>query len=59
MLAGPALIEGVERTNAVIVCPNQQTGFIPYVMDVDRERNCYSCEGFGHLVQNCRRQIMG
>jgi len=21
-----------------------------YAMDVDRERNCYSCRGFGHLV---------
>ena len=32
----------------------------PYAMDVDRERNRYSCRGFGHLAQNCRSQrIMG
>jgi len=29
-------------------------------MDVDRGKNYYSCGGFGHLAQNCRRQgIMG
>jgi len=28
----------------------------PYVIDVDRKRNCYSCGGFGHLVWNCRNQ---
>jgi len=26
---------------------------------MDRRRNCYSCGRFGHLVWNCRRQIMG
>ena len=25
-------------------------------MKVDKRRNCYSCGGFGHLVQNCRNQ---
>jgi len=31
-----------------------------YATDMDRERNCYSCGGFGHLVQNCRRwRIVG
>ena len=25
-----------------------------YVMDVDREKNCYNCRGFGHLAQNYR-----
>jgi len=24
--------------------------YSPYIIDVDRERNCYSCGGFGHLV---------
>ena len=36
--AEPALIEEVERTNAVIVHPNQRAGFAqcnPYTMDVD------------------------
>jgi len=28
-------------------------------MEVDRERNYYNCREFGHLAQNCRRQIMG
>ena len=28
-------------------------------MNVDRGRNCYSCEELGHLVWNCRRQIIG
>jgi len=30
-------------------------------MKVDRSnRNCYSCEGFGHLARNCRsRRIEG
>jgi len=27
-----------------------------YVMVLDRERNCYSCREFGHLVRNCRNQ---
>ena len=32
----------------------------PYMIDVNRERNCYSCGEFGHLAWNCRRQeIMG
>ena len=30
-----------------------------YAMEVNRERNCYSCGGFGHLAQNCKKQIMG
>jgi len=51
----------VERTNVVIVCPTQRTELAQcnlYAMDIDRGRNCYSCEGFGHLVQNCRKQII-
>ena len=27
---------------------------------MNKERNCYSCEGFGHLTQNCKKwRIMG
>ena len=28
----------------------------PYVMEVDRGRNCYVCRGFGHIVCHCRNQ---
>ncbi len=28
----------------------------PYVMEVDRERNCYTCRGFGHMARNCRNR---
>ena len=54
-------MEGVERTNAIIVCSNQEVVFIqcnPYAMNVNRGRNCYSRGGFDYLAQNCRKQIM-
>jgi len=55
-------MERVERTNTIMV--NQQSEFVLrydlYAIDVNRERNCYSCEGFGHLERNCRnREIVG
>ena len=60
MLAGPVLIEGVERTNAVMVCLNQQAGFVlhnSYAMDIDGgNQNYYNCRGFGHLARNCRNR---
>jgi len=28
----------------------------PYVIEIDRKRNCYSCKRFGHLTRNCRNQ---
>jgi len=62
---GPAPMEGVERTNAMMARPQQQgAGFSqrnPYAMDVDRRenRNCYTCGGFGHLVRNCRNRGIG
>ena len=61
---GPALMEGVERTNVAIANSQQRAGFSqknPYAMDVDRRENwnCYICRGFGHLATNCRnREIM-
>ena len=58
MLAGPAPTEEVERINIVIVHSNQRVGFVQhnlYAMEVDKGRNCYSCRGFGHVAQNCRR----
>ena len=49
----PVLMEGVERTNIVIVHSNQRAEFVQYnqyAIDVNRERNCYSCGEFGHLA---------
>jgi len=61
---GLALMEGVERTNAAMVSPQQRAGFLqrnPYTMDVDRRenRNCYTCGGFRHLARNCRNRGIG
>ena len=25
-----------------------------YTIDIDQEKNCYSCRGFKHLARNCR-----
>jgi len=60
---GPAPMEGVERTNAVVV-RGQRAGQgmgaplrrDPYAMEVDRGRNCYACGGFGHMARNCRNR---
>ena len=57
----PAPMKGVERTNAVMVRgPGQMMGAPPrrdpYVMEVDRGRNCYACEGFGHMVHYYRNR---
>jgi len=62
VLVEPALIEEVERTNIVVVRNSLQRqggkgGEIrrnPYVIDVDRRRNCYSCGEFGYLIRNCK-----
>jgi len=56
---GPALMEGIERTNAVVVRGSGQgTGVSPrrdsYTMEVDRGRNYYACGGFGHMARHCR-----
>ena len=48
----PALMEGIERTNAVMLCSQQRKGVAqrnPYAMEVDRERNYYVCGGFGYM----------
>ena len=55
----PAPMEGVERTNVVMVRgPGQGAGAPPrrdpYAMEVDQERNCYACGGFGHMARHCR-----
>jgi len=58
---GPALMEGIERTNAVVVRGQGQGAGIsprrdPFAMDIDRGRNCYACGGFGHMAWHCRNQ---
>ena len=58
---GPAPIEGVERKNAVVVRGSEQgMGASPrrdsYMMEVDRERNCYAYGGFGHIAHHYRNQ---
>jgi len=60
---GPAPMEGVERTNAVVVrgsVVGQSMGAPPrrdpYAMEVDYGRNCYACGGFGHMAHNCRNR---
>ena len=60
---GPVPIEGVERTNVVVVrglgselnvgiSPRRN----PFAMEVDKERNCYACGGFGHMAYHYRNQ---
>ena len=58
---GPALMEGVERMNAVVLRGlgvGQSVGIPPkqdpFAMEVDRRRNCYTCGGFRHMACNCR-----
>jgi len=57
-------MEGVERTNAVVVRGQGQDMGIPprrdpFTMEVDRGRNCYACGGFGHMAHNCRNRGRG
>ena len=63
---GPAPMEGIERTNAVVIRgqgQGQSTGIPPrrdpFAMDIDHGRNCYACGGFGHMACNYRNQGMG
>jgi len=63
---GPALMEGVERMNVVVVRgqgAGQSMGIPPrrdpYAMEVDRGRNCYTCGGFRHMAHHCRNRGRG
>ena len=61
---GPAPMEGVERTNAVVVRGQGQGAGVPprrdpFAMEVDRGRNCYTCGGFGHMARHCRNRGRG
>jgi len=54
-------MKGVERTNTVIVRnflqrqgEREEMRRDSNVIKVDRGRNCYSCRGFGHIMQNYR-----
>jgi len=31
----------------------------PYIMEVDRGRNCYACRGFRHMACYCRNRERG
>jgi len=58
---GPALMEGVERTNTIVVRGQGQGVGVPsrrdsYAIEVDRGRNCYACGGFGHMARHCRNR---
>ena len=58
---GPAPMEGIERTNAVVVRGAGQGAGVPprrdpFAMEVDRGRNCYACGGFGHMARHCRNR---
>jgi len=62
---GPAPMEGIERTNMIVVRGSGQGARVPlrqdpFAMEVDRRRNCYACGGFGHMACHCRnsRRVM-
>ena len=56
---GSAPMEGVERTNVVVV-RGQGVGVPPrrdpFAMDIDWGRNYYACGGFGHMARHCRNR---
>jgi len=59
----PAPMERVERMNVVVVKGQRQRMGAPrrdpYVMEVNRGRNCYACGGFGHMARHCRNRGRG
>jgi len=61
----PAPMEGVERTNAVVVRGlgagvGQNIGASPrrdpYAMEIDYGKNCYACGEFRHMAHHCRNR---
>ena len=56
MITEPALIEGVEKMNAVVMRGQKQEQAIrpprrdPYAMEINKGRNYYACGGFGHIA---------
>jgi len=60
---GPAPMEGIERTNVVVMRGMGQGAGVPlrrdpFAMEVDRRRNCYACGDFGHMACHCRNRGM-
>ena len=60
---GPAPMEGIKRTNIVVIRGQGQEQSMEtpperdsYVMEVDGGRNCYACGGFGHMACHCRNR---
>ena len=58
---GPALMEGIERMNAVVMRGQGQGAEVsprwdPFAMDIDHGKNCYTCGGFGHMAHHYRNQ---
>jgi len=56
-------MEGIERTNVVVVRDTEQGAGVPprrdlFAMEVDRRQNCYACRGFGHMACHCRNRGM-
>ena len=57
---GGRMMEGVERMNVVVVRgAGVSPKWDPYAMEVDQERNCYACGGFGHMARHCRNRGRG
>ena len=61
---GLAPMEGIERTNAVVVRGAEQGVGVPprrdpFAMEVDWGRNCYACGGFRHMACHCRNRGRG
>ena len=61
VIIGPAPMEGIERINTVVVRGQGQGSgnplrWNPFAMEIDRERNCYACGGFGHMAHHCRNR---
>ena len=62
---GPAPIDGIKRTNTVVVRGSEVGGGQnmeaplrqdPFTMEVNQRRNYYACGGFGHMARNCRNR---
>jgi len=64
MLERPTPIEGIKRTNTVVVRnflqgQRRRRGEIrrnSYTIQVDRRRNCYSYGDFGHMTRNYKNR---